>query len=405
MKTSTRHIFVGTSAYLVTIWLALATSTSFAVTPEEALDDSWVKVCPGAAPGSSFAARCGEILNAGPGSGDRQSEAATGNNLNNVSAQGRVGTLGSDDDNDNRDGDSLKLESDFGRWSLHLNGKYSSLEKDTTRFESGYDTDGYTFSGGADYRLNNNWTMGAFAVFGSSDTKFDGKTGKQDTDSWSVNGVVTGMLSEHIYLTAYVGGGTVDYDNERNINYTLLLDAGLPTETTTTVTSVATSKTDADQIFAGFELGYQVTRGSTILGASAGYDYVDTDIAAYSESGGDGMAQSFDSQNITSQLWSLGLDLSQNVSKTWGILVPYVRVRYYIEADNNSRDLVSRFVGDTSGTDIVYATEDPDDFGTAAAGFSVLTVGGTSFYAEYEQMFAHDYFNQRTVSVGVRIEL
>ena len=59
-------------------------------TASESLDQAWVAACAGATPGTAFYDRCQEILNAGPGSADRRSAAAIGNNLEIFAAQARL---------------------------------------------------------------------------------------------------------------------------------------------------------------------------------------------------------------------------------------------------------------------------------------------------------------------------
>lgn len=392
------RVLLRTGAFSI---LLLPTSLLAQQTPPGALDDAWINACAQAIPGTDFFDRCQEILNAGPGSGDRRSAAATGNNLGTTGAQGRTANR----IDESREAEGVDYEEDFGRLSVHFNAAYRNTERDQTAFENGFDSDIFGVNGGLDYRMGDTWSIGAVAGYQDSDTSFDFGAGQMDTSAWSLTGVLNGRIGEHGYFNAYTGVASLDYENRRNINYTITLNAGQPNESTTTVSAAATSDTDGDQFLAGVAAGYAGNRGAVGYGIGLSADLLDTDIDGYVERGGGGLALAVPAQDIRSFTAALNADISYTNSRSWGILRPYARLRLEHEFDDDSRTQAPSFAGDPGGFRIVYTTDEPDrNYVIAAAGVSGVMLSGNAWYVEAQRLFQHDFFSEWAVNAGMRIE-
>lgn len=373
-------------------------------TPAQTLDDSWLSVCAQAMQGTDFFDRCQEILNAGPGSGDRRSAAAIGNNLGTTGAQGRAANrIEAARENAAK---GVDYEENFGRLSLHVNANLRSTDRDQSAFENGFSANFYGVDGGFDYRFGDNWSAGAVLGYQDANTDFDGGAGSLDTSGWSLSGVLNGLVGANGYFNLYAGAATLNYDSTRNINYTIVLNAGQPNQDTATIDSTATGSTDGSQRFGGAELGYDWHRGGLQFGLGAKLDYLDTDIDGYAEQGGNGLAQVFSDQSIQSLTGALEGTLSLNTSHDWGVLAPYARLRLEHEFDNDARTLASRFAGDPGGFQLTYATQSPDrNYFVGSVGLTGTTATGTSWYVEIQRLFQHDFLSEWGVNAGLRFEL
>lgn len=371
--------------------------------PPGSLDEAWNTVCAQAVPGTAFFERCQEIINAGPGSGDRRSAAAVGNNLGTTGAQGR--TANRIDETRGDESGGIDYEEDFGRYSIHFNTNLRRTERDVSTLENGFESDLIGVNGGLDYRFGQTWSAGAVLGYQKADTDFDLGAGTLDTSGWSLTGVLDGRLGDNGYFNAYTGISSLEYDSLRNINYTIVLNANQPGEEIRSVTATANGDTDGDQIFAGASLGYGGNRGAFNYGFGVSADLLDTDIDGYTERGGNGLALVVGEQDIRSLTAALTGHFSYTNSLHWGILSPYARVRIEHEFDDDSRTQAPSFAGDPSGFQIIYETDDPDrDYVVAAVGFTGLMLSGTSWYAEVERLFMHDFFSEWSANAGIRFE-
>lgn len=371
--------------------------------PAGSLDDAWLSVCAQAVRGTAFFDRCQEILNAGPGSDDRRSAAATGNNLGTTSAQGR--TANRIDETREDESGNIDYEEDFGRLSVHFNANLRRTDRDVSPLETGFESDQVGLNGGIDYRLGEIWSVGAVIGYQNADTTFDSGAGSLDTSGWTLTGLINRQLGDNGYFNAYTGISGLEYDSRRNINYTILLNAGQPDEELRSVNAVATSDTDADQLLAGAAAGYGGNRGAFNYGINVSADLLDTDIDGYTERGGNGLALAVDAQDIRSLTGSVTASLAYTSSRSWGILTPYARMRFEHEFDDDARTQAPQFAGDLSGFRIIYDTDDPDrDYVIASVGLTGQMLSGNGWYAEVERLLLHDFLSEWAINAGARFE-
>lgn len=394
-----RHILAACGISL----LLLAPASLAQQTPPGALDDAWVDVCAQAPQGTDFFDRCQEIINAGPGSGDRRSAAAVGNNLGTIGAQGRAANQIDETREDDYEG--IDYEEDFGRITIHINTNIRSTDRDQTDFENGFESDLYGVNGGFDYRIDDGWTIGGIAGYQDDDTEFDAGAGDLETSAWSLTGVLNGNFGNGGWVSAYAGFAGLDYESARNIDYEIVQFAGEPNEQTVQVSAVARGDTEGDQAMAGLAVGFSGNREAVNYGFSVSTDLLDTDIDGYTEKGGGGLAQVYDDQNVRSLTTALTGNLSYTNTLDWGILTPYARLRLEHEFDDDARVLSSRFAADPTGFRVTYATEAPDrNYATGTLGLTGLYPGGTAWYIEAQRLFGHEFFSEWALNSGLRFE-
>ncbi|MFC6672940.1 autotransporter outer membrane beta-barrel domain-containing protein [Marinobacterium aestuariivivens] len=379
-----------------------------------------MNICEGADPESDLASQCELILEAGPGSGNRRSAAATGNNMGIQGAQSRISLTGArlqatniesrldeEDDEDEENGGGASAEMNFGRLSLFVTANYTDTERDDSDFETGYDEDLYGATFGADYRYSDQVTAGVAIGYSDSEADFDNSAGSLDTDNISLIAYGNFRPRENLYIDAYLGYAWLDYDSTRNINYELFVDDGVnPPVSLGTVSEVATGDTDGDQWFGGINLGYDRVSGPWTLSPQASLDFIETDIDSWSESGGGGLAQSYDDQSISSLTTSLGAQVSYALSRSWGVLLPQASIFYVHEFDDDSRTITSSFAEDTGNTALNYQTDEPDrNYFTAGIGATAVLANGIMPFVDYQALLGHDFLDEQVITIGVRVEL
>ena len=109
---------------------------------------------------------------------------------------------------------------------------------------------------------------------------------------------------------------------------------------------------------------------------------------------------------ITSRRGRLDAALARNVSASWGVWQPMLRLGWRHEFANPARPLAVTFVNDGSATPIRFDTDDADPaWGEAGLGAVFVFTGGHSAFIEYRQRFGHDFLQERLLSIGWRMEL
>jgi outer membrane lipase/esterase len=386
--------------------LVLATLIGFplalpAQAPPDALDAAWVAVCAGAQPGTAFFQRCREILDAGPGSADRRSEAALGNNLGQLPAQ----TGNASERRSGGGAEEAVYRATDGRLGWFLFAGIGDTERRTGPLDAGFDGDLRRFGLGLDYRLGDQLVLGAILSRLDADRRFLGGSGRADSRVRAFTGFLDWQSGGSFGAHAYAGYGDVDLALERRVRYSLLLNAGTPEQSTVQVDALATARPGGRQSMLGGALSWDFSDGAFGRGLRLGSDWSRTRIGAFSESGGAGLALTRSRSARTSHTVNLGLDASWTASTASGVVVPYLRLDWIQELKDDDRNVAVSFAGDAAATAIRFQRERGErSFGEAALGLSAVFPGGFSGFIEYERMFANRQLDHHMFTLGLRIE-
>lgn len=396
-------------AWVGAVLACLAAAPAHAQSPADVLDDLWLTICPQATAGSDLDARCDEIFDPAPGTSVRRSSAAAGNNLGVASAQARASTLAArvaaqgverriDELKEDEPGGGGSADWAVGRLSLFVSGDFGWEDREQTDFETGYDSDVYGGTVGADYRFGDRLVAGVALSLSRTDAEYDASAGDLDTDAVTATGFLSYSATENLYFDAYVGHGWLDYDSNRGIAFTLL-------NTAFVVNGAAAGDTEGRQWIAGGRASYDFFRGPLTIGPYAKLDYTRTDIDSFTETSATGLALRFEDQDVTSVQGAIGAQASYALSYEWGVLVPAARAEYVHEFDDDRRTITANFAGDPTATPIAIQTDSPDrNFFRAGLSLSAVLPGGISPFADYERRFGHEFLDEHKLSVGVRFE-
>jgi uncharacterized protein YhjY with autotransporter beta-barrel domain len=360
-----------------------------AQSPDDALAAAWLVLCPGAAPGSDLATRCAEIAAGGPGSRDG---AAGGNFLGEIPGQGRAAT---------RDGspDEAELRSELGAgWSVFLSADAGRLKRRDGVNEAPFDGDTGALSAGVDWAPRADWRLGLLLSHAREDLDFVGSAGRSEARYTGALAIAAWSLNDQWALDAYAGRLDGDYELRRAIDYTLLSGVS--------VSAVAQASPSSERDLAGLGLSFSLPRGAWEWQFGAGLDWQQTRIDAYAETGGAGLALFVPGRSITSRRGRLDATLARTFSTAWGVWQPLARLGWRHEFANPARPIAVSFLADTTGTEVVFDTDDADaNWGEAGLGAVFVFTGGHSAFVEYRQRFGHDFLQERILAIGWRIEL
>ncbi len=356
------------------------------------LGSSLSGICTAATPGNAFFTRCQEFLS----STDPQaaSRIAGGQRLEELPGQGRASTR-------NQQQDTVVSENLGEGWSLFLSADLGRLDRSTSFNEAAFDGSADRFTGGLNYQVDAHWLLG-LALNHSRETLDFSQSNSRNSSS--MNGaLLTANFSpaDQFSFDAYYGRFSGDTRNVRNINYRIESTPG----NFQNFASQAFASPSVTRKVAGITGSWLWNKNAWSGGISLGMDQSKTRLDAYSETGGDGFGIDVQQRNIKSRTGSLSFNVSKTYSMNWGVLIPNARLGLKKEFDNPGRKLTVQFSQDSSNTNIVFDTSDPDtQWGEVGVGVSLVMKKGHQAFFEYRQRFAHSFLQERTVAVGWRME-
>ena len=151
--------------------------------------------------------------------------------------------------------------------------------------------------------------------------------------------------------------------------------------------------------------GYDFNFGALTLGVRTKAQYSHMQVNQYSEIGVSGLNLAVNQQKNQSMLTELGGQLNYAISTSFGVVQPQLNFDWNHEFMNNTRDVISRFVGDSSGTAFMINTNTPDrDYFNLRPGISTVFPNGLSSFVNYETLLGYRYGTIHSVNAGVRLE-
>ena len=173
------------------------------------------------------------------------------------------------------------------------------------------------------------------------------------------------------------------------------------------------SDTSGDQLYVGFNTGYEFRRGGWRFGPTASLFYIDGSIDGYSERAGmqtDGAwLFDVDRQEYESLRLSVGVQADYAISTGFGVLIPNLRILHVTEAKENAEDIGLRLSNNPFG-DMDLATERmfiegqavDDQFLDLGIGVSGQFIMGFSGFFDYHFYESFKGFSRDGYSFGLR---
>lgn len=292
---------------------------------------------------------------------------------------------------------------DWSKLGGFFTATYGDGDRDGTDRTNEFDFDSYSLTAGLDYRLNDNFVMGAALSYYDVDSDFDEKPtvsgGDVDADGWG--GFLYGTYYvDQAYIDGMIGYSSTDYDSKRNII--------IPSNTSVPgFNQVAKGSTDSDDFSASLGAGYDFVDGALTYGPYARISYLKVDIDDYTEKGAEatGLNLNVDDQEWKSLTSVLGAKFAYSVSKDFGVLIPQGNIGWIHEYENDSEVFTATYVADPRQNILKASTNSPDrDYFELGIGVSAVLKSGVQLYASYDTILEFDDLTSHLISVGGRWE-
>lgn len=397
--------------YATVASLTLPTSVMAA---NDAFQDFLFTACESAA--SDLAARCTES-GGGNVSGDSESSLNPSQMLTQSAnalqeAKANVRAIRDQDDTSRADRQRQVIESaGLKGLGVVLMADTSTLERDETDLERGYEIDMTSLKVALDYRYTDDFIVGVLLGYGSTESTMDrydpsgafpdynpSSSGSNESDTISISLYTTKYFGESFYVDAIGSYVDADYTFERNAVFQVSArNFDLPVDTR--------GETSGNQLALGLGAGYDQSAGSLTYGVYGRFDYQDSSIDGYRETGGNGLALSVGSADVDQTIVTLGARLSSAISTGTGVLVPQAFVEFENKSGADAPQSKVSFVEDSANSALQLEGDDPDS-SLYRLGLSVTGVWshGLSAFLAYSPDFQEDNFDRFQINGGMRIE-
>jgi outer membrane lipase/esterase len=278
--------------------------------------------------------------------------------------------------------------------SLFGSVDYQNFDKDTTRFETGFerDTVGGTF--GADYLFGSGLVVGTALSYGHEFGSYDGGGGF-DHDAYGIliYGSVVPITS--MFVDGVAGYTRKDYSFDRHTSF------ARPGFTTSGPT---TGDTSGNEFRLGVNTGYDFLFGRFTVGPRVGVLYRETTVDGFRESGTTGLELEYDNQNIQSLTTTAGVFGSVAISTGVGVVVPQASAEYVHEFLDDQRSVGFRLVQDPTPRRFLFQTDTPDrDYFNLGVGVSMVLPSGLQPFLNFRELVAYKDRSSHSVTLGLRI--
>jgi uncharacterized protein with beta-barrel porin domain len=299
----------------------------------------------------------------------------------------------------------------WDKLGVFVTGGGSFGDKSESGQVTGYDFYTVGLTTGVDYRIRDDFAVGAAVGYSYYNVDFDTNQDNPSGQNLDSNSVIFSFFGtyfpnrdslvplEGLFLDGLASFGWSFFDMSRHII--------VPSNSTAApVDEKANSDTTAFQYqFAG-NLGYEFSIQQFTITPVARVQYVKADISSYEESGASPVNLKVGSQDATSLTTNLGGSLGYGFSTQYGVLEPSVRAEYVHEFENNDDGATIRYASDPTGLstfDIV--TEGANrNYGIVGASLTGTLPGGWSAFTDFETVVGLGKFDIYTFRAGFRKE-
>lgn len=277
-------------------------------------------------------------------------------------------------------------------WGLFVTGRINLGDVEGSKGREDFDFKTLGLTGGVDYRLDDKLVLGGALGFGTSANDFGSTRGKVDVDSWSLSFYGNYYPTEQLYFDWVLGYGRNDYDGHRRLQF-----ADIDTR--------AKYATDGSQYSGSATVGYEWTKQAWQFGTYVRLDYIHTQIDAYRESGGAGLALAINEQQARSLESALGGRLARAFSLSNGVLIPGLELEWIHQWNDDSRSISASFVdAPDSGRFNISADGMDEDYLKAGVSLTGVFTGGKAGFLRYQTSLGRDRIDEHTIEAGFRME-
>jgi uncharacterized protein YhjY with autotransporter beta-barrel domain len=180
-------------------------------------------------------------------------------------------------------------------------------------FQPGQDKVKFQSSGlslGADMPVGKDWILGAGVGWGRSDDQIGSGADKTVSSNWVGAVYASWEPSEHLFLDAVVGGGSLKFDSRRQ----------------TPALDFVTGSRNGNETFGSLTLAYEYKSSGLHLSPYGRIDAANATLDAYTETGNTTWALAYGSQKVNLLSGDLGLRGDWIVQRRFGAIAPHFRI-------------------------------------------------------------------------------
>ncbi len=316
---------------------------------------------------------------------------------------------------------------DGGGWGWFLNGALGTGDRDATKGEDEYEYDSYGATLGFDYMYESGFVAGVALGYSDYEVDFESTksfvTGSDLTSTQSGGGFDVDGYALSLYgigdvgpvsVDALLSYGQNDYDNERAIRYRSGAGAS---GTPITVDRMLTGSTESESLTIGVNASKVFELGGVDLALSGGLSYLDLTVDGYTEKDRldannptpSGLALRYEDQDVDSLQSAIGAQLSKVFSTGGGVILPYAKVEWRHEFENDSDAVRTRYAAYNVGqdkadnTDLVIITDEPDeDYFEVGIGVSAVFAQNIQAFIDYTTTVDLEDVSAELITIGIR---
>jgi len=278
-----------------------------------------------------------------------------------------------------------------GRLGGFVKGRIQLGSSDTTTNAAGYDFNTKGLTAGVDYRLSDQVVLGGALGYANSKNDYSSSRGDMKSDGTTLSFYGSYYAPQDMYLDWIASYGNNNYDSTRNLVY-----SGASTQTQ--------GSTDGRQLGLSVSFGKDMSRGSWLFTPYVRAEYVEAKVNGYNESGGSGLALSYDDQTVHSFISAAAARVSKTISARSGVYTPGAHLEWEHQYRNDQRMITARFVEDPSAP-FQISTDSPDrNYFNLGLSMAATWPGGRSGFISYEMLLGQSNIRNYTFDFGVRQE-
>ncbi len=241
---------------------------------------------------------------------------------------------------------------------------------------------------GADYRLNDDWALGANAGASRSRVSFAGSASRQRSRGNQATAYASWSPTQTTYLSATLsheanrfdltrddGNGVLSYGSPRGRGWGLSVSGGR-----------------------------DFVSGAWSIGPYVRWDHVISRVDAFDETGSDS-ALSVSAHRIRSNTLNLGAQTQLSIPVSWGLVLPHLRVELTRRKDSTQQQANATLLIDNTPVFESSGGEIDRNYGAVAVGVAGVNQGGASWFADWESTVAQQGYRARRIVLGLRFEL
>ena len=269
-------------------------------------------------------------------------------------------------------------------WEVWSEGSISFGKIGESSLSSAQDIDSLGITVGVDTKMDDDKILGVALRVGSTDVDVGTFGSKVDTNALSlsvygINSLENSNFLKHVFGVSYLDSDIVrKYEGNTDTN---------------------TGDREGKQVFGSLNFGREYENGDLIITPTGRIDGSYTALNGYTESGS-AAALSYNDQDISSLMASLGVLIDQDVDLENSIVRSRINLEYGKEFASSSK-VVTSYVSDSESFEYQADNKNKDIY-TAGLGFDFKHDQGLTISTDYErqQIKGHGYINKFTLSAG-----